>query len=392
MKKISGIVKKELKRIVSDKRLFFVSIFMPGIMIYIMYSLLGVYMQSSNDDTITYTVATYKMSENMLMNIQENNQDISIVKLESLDEVNKYKELIELKEVDSLIVFPDGLGEVIDSHDVENQNFVTQIEVFYNSRNEKSTEAYAYICAWLNEIEDSVANVLDINVGDARYDLSTNEGEASEFFSMLMPMLIMSLLFSACMSLAPDAIAGEKERGTMNKLLVTPIRRSELALGKILALSIVAMVSGLISCIGMILSIPKMFEAEEGRMSLSMYSIGDYICLLLVIFSTILVMISVTTILSANAKSIKEASTLIAPLMFVVMIIGCSGLFVPDKQLSLAVYMIPLFNSAQCFKEILSFDFDIMSIVVTVISNIVYVNVLLALLIKIFNSEKITEN
>ena len=61
MKKISAIVKKELKRIVSDKRLFFVSIFMPGIMIYIMYSLLGVYMQSSNDDTITYTEATYKM-------------------------------------------------------------------------------------------------------------------------------------------------------------------------------------------------------------------------------------------------------------------------------------------------------------------------------------------
>ena len=66
----------------------------------------------------------------------------------------------------------------------------------------------------------------------------------------MMPLLILVFLFSGCMAIAPESIAGEKERGTIATILVTPIRRSELALGKIFSLSIIALLSGLSSTVG----------------------------------------------------------------------------------------------------------------------------------------------
>ena len=71
--------------------------------------------------------------------------------------------------------------------------------------------------------------------------------------AMIMPMLMVSFLFSGSMGVAPEAIAGEKERGTMATLLVTPINRAHIAIGKILSLSVIALLSGLSSFLGVIL-------------------------------------------------------------------------------------------------------------------------------------------
>lgn len=69
-------------------------------------------------------------------------------------------------------------------------------------------------------------------------------------FSSMLPMLLMIFLFTGCMSVAPESIAGEKERGTIATLLVTPVKRSHIAIGKIIALSIIALLSGISSTLG----------------------------------------------------------------------------------------------------------------------------------------------
>ncbi|MFQ7035420.1 MAG: ABC transporter permease subunit [Candidatus Borkfalkia sp.] len=52
------------------------------------------------------------------------------------------------------------------------------------------------------------------------------------------------------MGIAPESIAGEKERGTIATLLVTPIKRSELVVGKVLSLSALSSLSAISSFIG----------------------------------------------------------------------------------------------------------------------------------------------
>ena len=74
-----------------------------------------------------------------------------------------------------------------------------------------------------------MANKFDINAGEEAYDCATKEDVVGQIFSMMLPMLMMIFLFSGCMAVAPESIAGEKERGTNATLLVTPMKRSSLA-------------------------------------------------------------------------------------------------------------------------------------------------------------------
>ena len=52
---------------------------------------------------------------------------------------------------------------------------------------------------------------------------------ATKMLSMLVPLLMFALLASACMAVAPESIAGEKERGTMATMLITPVKRWQIA-------------------------------------------------------------------------------------------------------------------------------------------------------------------
>ena len=208
-------------------------------------------------------------------------------------------------------------------------------------------------------------------------------------FSMLVPMLMLMFVFSGCMAVAPESIAGEKERGTIATLLVTPMKRSELAIGKIISLSVIALLSGFSSFLGTILSLPNLMGMSGAEMSVSAYGVAVYGQLLLVVLSTVLVIIALISIISAFAKSVKEASTTISPLMVLVMLIGITSMLGNGAPQQPLLYLIPLYNSVQAMNGILAFSSNGLHIALTVISNVVYACVGAFVLTRMFNSEKI---
>ena len=205
---------------------------------------------------------------------------------------------------------------------------------------------------------------------------------------MMLPMLLMIFLFSGCMAVAPEAIAGEKERGTIATLLITPVSRSQIALGKIMALSVIALLSAASSAIGTILSLPKLMGGA-GSISGSLYSAGDYLLLAAVIASTVLLLVALISIVSAFAKTMKEAQTLVMPLMLVVMFLGITAMFGNGASNNSAVYLIPLYNSVQSMVSILTFDISALHLLLTVGSNLVYALLGALVLTRMFRSEKI---
>ncbi len=109
----------------------------------------------------------------------------------------------------------------------------------------------------------------------------------------------------------------------------------------------------------------------------------------MVILVTILILISLLSIISAFAKSVKEATTAVMPLMIVVMLVGITSMFGDGAKEAFYWYLIPLYNSVQAMNGIFSFSYIPMNIMVTVISNFVYVIILAVALTRIFNSEKV---
>jgi sodium transport system permease protein len=199
----------------------------------------------------------------------------------------------------------------------------------------------------------------------------------------------MTFLYSGCVAVAPESIAGEKERGTIATLLVTPMKRSSLALGKIISLSVMALLSGISSFLGTMLSLPKLMGDSMPGISASVYGVSDYAMLLGVLLTTVLTLISGIAVLSAMAKNVKEAGTLVTPLMMVVMFVGLVPMLSDGGEKSLVQFVIPLNNSVQSMHGIFSFSYEPIQVVVTIVSNIVLTGILTFVLTKLFDSEKV---
>lgn len=381
------IAKKELDRFFRDGAMVIATVLLPGLLIYIMYSFMGSALANQFDTAEDYqfTVAAVELPVSVKTMLPETLYDVDPIV--SSDEVEACKAAIQAKELDALLVFPADFEAAVANPPSPERSAPPQVEIYYNSARTESSSAYQALYETLNQYESALANVFDVNAGGG-YDLASEKDATGSIFSSMLPMLLMIFLFSGCMSVAPEAIAGEKERGTIATILVTPTKRSELAVGKIFALSIIALLSGASSTLGTMLSLPKLMGGVE-TMSAAYYTAADYLVLAAIILSTVLLLVALISIISAYAKTIKEAQTSIMPLMIVVIFLGVTAMFGSGAKSQLAYYCIPLYNSVQAMVGIFSFEMIPAAVALTVGVNLACTVIAGFVLTRMFNSETI---
>lgn len=380
------IIKKEFARFFGDKRMMFTTILMPGLMIYIMYTLMGSLMmgQFVSEDGFVASGYVQNMPEELAPMLKQLPVDWKTVENDAVAEI---KTSLEEKEADLLVLFPEQFMETMLSYEVSAEEAAPQIEIYYNSAKPESADVNAMLHAMLENYEASITNRFDINEGQEKYDMATDQDMTGQLFSMLLPMLMMTFMFSSCISVAPESIAGEKERGTIATLLVTPMKRSSLALGKIISLSCIALISGVSSFIGTMLSLPNMMGAAGG-VDTSFYTFGDYAMLLGIILSTVVLLVSFISIISAFAKSIKEATSTCSPMTILTMVVSLVPMMGSEGLKSIGMLFIPVLNSVLCMNNIFAFQADVSRVLLTIGVNIVYAELMTFGLTRIFNSEK----
>ncbi len=384
------IMKKELKRFFCDRRMVMTTVLLPGLMIYLIYSLMGNALTDSFgvDEGYTYTVKAVNLPENIkAMWSADGMYKITDVKAEDAE---KFKDDITDGELDLLAVFPQDFEAAVAEH-LNNpgiKKVAPNVELYYNSSRNESETAFSYAAGVLDAYKSQLVDLFDINYEIAG-DLAKNEDITAKIFSMMLPMLLLVFMFSGCVAVAPESIAGEKERGTIATMLITPVKRGNIAVGKILALSVIALLSGISSTAGTVLSLPKLMGAEASGVVENVYGFKDYAMLAVVILSTVLLIVSLVSIISAYAKTVKEAQTYVSPLMIVTMLVGVTAMFSGGIRTEIWYYLIPLYNSVECMVGIFSFNAVPLYMAVTVIANVCYAALGAAVLSKMFNSEKI---
>lgn len=379
MKAVLSIIKKEFRRFFYDKRMLFTTLLLPGLLIYIVYSAMGAILNSVDEDTSVPVVYV----QNMPDNLSDTLQNMLDVREQTVSD-DAAKQQIVNGEVDALIIFPENFDDLTVSVNVPD------VSVYYNSAETSSSTAYAMVIALLDSYEQSIANVFNVNSGGETYDLADSRSVSAYVLSGVVPIVLMMLMLSGCISVVLESIAGEKERGTIATLLLTPIKRTHLAGGKILSLSVIAILSGVSSFIGFILSFPYIMACTGVEFSLYAYGVLDYLGLFLVVISTVLVMVSALSVVSAYAKSVKEANGLVAPVMILVMVCALCSIFLTSP--SIGFFFIPVLNSALCIAALMAGTFAVAPFAVTMCVNIVVAALLSALLAVMFNSEKIMFN
>lgn len=378
MKTILTIMKKEFARIFKDKRLV-LSLILPGVLIYCIYSLLGSLignMFTPGADQ-TYHIAVVDLPASFEADFGA----VPSVTLEKIskDELENAKQRVTDGEIDAVADFSAYTAAAGGTAGANGSS----VAIYFNSTETDSSAAQSIVYAIVSARQTT-------NFTIAAQDIASDKDVTSMMLSMIAPMLLVTFIYAGCMSLVPESIAGEKERGSFATMLVTPVKRSHIALGKILSLSAASLISAACSFAGIVLSLPKLFQSEGSGLNFSAasYGVSDYLLLLLVIIATTLVIVALMSLLSTLAKSVKEATSYAGPLMIIFFVAAMGNMFLGDKIGSWA-YFVPILNSVKAMSEIFSSAAKTWQVLAASLTNFAAAGALSFALAKMFDSEKI---
>lgn len=175
-------------------------------------------------------------------------------------------------------------------------------------------------------------------------DASPPEQQNSGFMAFLIPMMMMQMIVAGAQTIALDATAGEKERGTLESLLVSPIRRSEVVAGKLLATTGMALFSALIAVLGFILTgfISMQFLADNPLTIHINLTPINLLWILLISLSSALLISSIFVSLGIFARTYKEGQSYLMPVILLATLPAILLQFADFLEKGFLLYAIPM--------------------------------------------------
>jgi sodium transport system permease protein len=238
-----------------------------------------------------------------------------------------------------------------------------------------------------------------------RENVAAPEKVGGNLLGGIVPYIIIILCFTGAMYPAMDLTAGEKERGTMETLLCSPVARVDLVLGKFLMVltgSVSAMILSLTS-MGLTAALAGMMflgrgsgarlaaAASQAKASAVAMPMIDPMGLLGVVAMVLPVAVFFSALIftvALFAKSYKEAQSYVAPMIFFVIMPAIVGML-PGIDLNARLALVPILNLSLVCKEMLSGIWHWNYIALIFGSSCVYAAVALALAVNMFNREDV---
>jgi sodium transport system permease protein len=195
-----------------------------------------------------------------------------------------------------------------------------------------------------------------------------------------LPYILLMVCLMASMYPAIDTGAGEKERGTLETLLLAPVPRGAIVMAKFLLLFTVGLASALLMVVSVGALLLFFGHALPVNLTLMVRSIGvlDLFMVALMLVPSAAIFASLLLAISIYAKSYKEATGLISPLMMI-MILPCLIATVPGVELNWLWAMVPLTNISLAMKELVKGTMDYRMFYAILLSSTLIAAALLAL-------------
>ena len=229
-----------------------------------------------------------------------------------------YEEKVKDGVLDVVLVIPKGYGEDFAAGRPAHVELVLD-----NSRNKARTsirrarrvlEAYGRQIAVLRLIARGVSPELAMPVDVDEVDLATSEKLAANVLNMI-PMFLLLAAFMGGMHLAIDSTAGERERGSLEPLLVNPVGRPAIVLGKWAATVLVTALTVLICLVGFKVAIGRVPLEDLGvRAELGPSQMGT---ILAIVAPLILLAAGAQMLIATFARSFKEAQSYVQFLVLI---------------------------------------------------------------------------
>ena len=406
----SIILKKELKRVFGDKKLVFSLFILPAIIMIALYGLMGFMMGAMTSDIEDHKNVIYVVNADDKLKSCINSSTIIKDDIQYLNESDfRAKEADIRDEIlnnkSQLVVYvePDFSSKF--SAYSKAGDPIPVIKMYYNSTENYSSNTYSIFYGLVLDnyktqlLAERIDNLEILNVYDVQDELIEKEEKAkSRFISMMLPYMIVIMLFAGAMSVGVDAIAGEKERGTLASMLLSPVSRGQIVAGKILSLMILSGLSAICYVISMMVAMPVMKALGGGESEMAQglggldLSIVQGLELLAIMLTLVFLFVSLIAFLAVRAKDTKTASTLISPVYIVVMVAGMLTMFMTGADVPTYRYAIPVYGGAIAVKDLCANELTPVNFLASIGGALLLGIIFTVLIKKSFDDEKVMFN
>lgn len=232
-------------------------------------------------------------------------------------------------------------------------------------------------------------------------DASTEQEQRSGQLAFLIPLFILQFILAGGMPSAIDSTAGEKERGTLEVLLVSPVRRLEVVVGKFVSVTIFSLITAFFSMLGLGLSgalaRPLMATLTAGEGAKLASTFGGNLTLdlpgflaLLAVACVVAMMVSILQLsISIFARSFKEAQGYLVPLTIVASLAAVALQFADFIEMGPIFYALPIIGAEVAILDIIKGKWMAMDVLWTLSSHVLCTVVLLFWALRTFERENV---
>ena len=320
-------------------------------------------------------------------------------KVEIVPATPNWKDMVVEKEIPVAVEIPVGFDKSV------TEQKKLEVTIYNYSGELKSEIAAGKIDKSLKAYRDDVvknrvvaqrlsAEVLDPFKVTQKNIAPPEKSGAALFFGGFIAYIVVFLCFNGGMHPAIDLTAGEKERGTMETILSSPISRAHLVIGKFLLVLTTALATAALSVISMGISFALVhaFQAktiQAGKEGIEMHiGVGAALSVFIMAIPLAVLFSSVLLMIASFAKTYKEAQTYIVPLIFVVIIPAIAAML-PGVDLNAKLALVPILNVSLLCKELVIGTYHWNFIAIIFSSTCAYAAVALFLATKMFQRESV---
>jgi sodium transport system permease protein len=392
LRKIMVVYRKELTDLLRDRRTIMSMVVIPIVMFPLLTVGMGYFasmmLGKAKAETPRVMILGGEDSPQFLAQIHETKR------VEFVPGAPDYAAQITDKRIQAAIMVPSGFDSSLRT------GAPSQVKIYFYEGEIRSSLASEYLQKFLSNLRDATirlrlashdlpASVLE-PFSVTEQNVAPPEKVAGAALGGLVPYFVIILCFTGAMYPAMDLTAGEKERGTMETILCSPVSRTDLVLGKFLMVVTASLTTAIlaISSMGLSLLYGQRF-LSSGEDSLH-FSIG-----LKGIAAVFLMVLPLSVIFSAGllavslfAKSYREAQSYVSPLTFVIILPAIVAIL-PGSELTVSTALIPILNTSLVSKEIVSGIYHWGYIALIFGSSCFYATIAIAAAVVLFNREEV---
>lgn len=391
LRKALIVYRKELRDMLRDKRTIRSMIIVPVVAFPLLMMIAGYFGSKSQNE------AQREASTVMVQGSQDAPKLMAALSKVQKVDVEPYqpdaRQEVSDKKIRAMAVIPTGFDSDVAA------GKMPQISIGYFEGDQKSELARDRLQAFFSDYRDGVARAALEARGVPVSLLSPFQIDAqnvappskvgAELIGGFVLYMIIIWCFTGGMYPAMDFTAGEKERGTMETILTSPISRADLALGKFLTVFTASVVSTALSISSLAFVWSKRAEFGLGASGLQIsINAGTLLSLTMVLLPLAALFASVLLAVALYAKSYREAQSYISPMVFVVVLPGVLGMM-PGIELSWKTAFVPILNISVLSKVLMGGTYPWVYIAAIFGMTCVYAAIAIAWAVRMFNREDV---